>query len=298
MNDGADLYRDLERINARPEVYSRYTADVLWDSPEISEMMLRFHLDGDVDLASRRTEFIVASLAWISTTFGLSEGMSVVDLGCGPGLYTQELARTGAKITGVDLSRRSIDYARGRARDDDLEIDYVLADYLGWQPESRFDLATMIMCDYCALSPPQRAELLRRVERWLEPGGAFLFDVYSLAYYATWEEQVAYGPGLMDGFWSASPYYGFLNTMKYDTDKVVLEKYTIVQESGVSEYFNWFQHYDAPALSAEIEAAGLVVDQLVGDVAGEAFDESRPEFAVIARKPGADVGLAKAASDR
>jgi SAM-dependent methyltransferase len=298
MNDGTELYRILERINARPEVYSRYTADALWNSPDISEMMLRFHLDGEVDLASRRTEFIAASLAWIGKTFGLDDGASVVDLGCGPGLYAHELAKTGARVTGVDFSERSIDHARSRADAAGLDIDYVFADYLAWQPETRFDLATMIMCDYCALSPRQRADLLRRVERLLEPGGAFLFDVYSLAYYATWEEQVAYGPGLMDGFWSASPYYGFLNTLKYDAEKVVLEKYTIVEEAGVTEYLNWFQHYDVAALTAEIEAAGLVVDDFVGDVAGEAFDESAPEFAVIARKPSAGVGLAKDHSDR
>ena len=87
----------------------------------------------------------------------------------------------------------------------------------------------MIMCDYCALSPSQRRRLLERVGEILAPGGAFLFDVYSLAAFETWEEQVAYGPGLMDGFWSAQPYYGFLNTFRYEAERVVLEKYAIVE---------------------------------------------------------------------
>lgn len=279
------IFAALERINERPDVYARYTAPQLWDSPDISEMMLRFHLDGSVDLASRRSEFIVASLGWIGRTFGLGPRSSVVDLGCGPGLYAHELARTGADVTGIDFSARSIDYARDRAREDGLDIDYVYADYLSWQPGTRFDLALMIMCDFCALSPSQRSQLLARAHDLLEPGGAFLFDVYSLAYYATWEEQAAYGPGLMDGFWSARPYYGFLNTYRYDEARVVLEKYTIVEQDRVSEYFNWFQHYDAASLRAEIEAAGLAVEAFVGDVAGEPFDEAGPEFAVIARRP-------------
>ncbi len=279
-----DLFGMLERINQRPAVYSRYTANALWNSPDISEMLLRFHLDGDIDLASRRTEFIDASLGWMDDTFCLGPGSRVVDLGCGPGLYAHELARTGARITGVDFSERSIEYARARANDQSLDIDYVLADYLAWDPEGRFDLATMIMCDYCALSPEQRAKLLQRVRRLLVPGGAFLFDVYSLAYYATWEEQVAYGPGLMDEFWSAQPYYGFLNTFKYDRDHVVLEKYTIVEATEVSEYFSWFQHYDLKGLRAEIEAAGLLLERAVGDVAGAEFEPTAPEFGVIARR--------------
>ena len=280
-----ELYQTLARINERPQPHSRYTAPQLWDSEDISEMMLRFHLDGQIDVASRRSEFIDASLAWMERRFALGSGSRVVDLGCGPGLYAHELARTGAAVTGVDFSRRSIDYARERARTDGLAVEYIYADYLEWQPEERFDLALMIMCDYCALSPAQRTRLLERVHRLLRPGGAFLFDVYSLAYYATWEEQVAYGPGLMDGFWSAKPYYGFLNTFRYDDAGVVLEKYTIVEREGISEYFNWFQHYDVASLRAEVEAAGLQVAEVVGDVAGGPLDQTAPEFGIVVQRP-------------
>ncbi len=124
-----------------------------------------------------------------------------------------------------------------------------------------------------------------RVGDLLAPGGAFLFDVYSLAYFETWEEMTAYGPQMMDGFWSAQPYYGFQDTFKYDDEKVVLEKYVIVERERISEYFNWFQHFDVASLTAEVEAAGLVVDAVFGDVAGATFEPSLPEFAVVVRKP-------------
>ena len=283
--DPEQLYETLERINQRPSVYSRYTADALWTSPDISEMMLRYHLDGAVDLASRRTEFIEASFAWITRRFELGPGRRVIDLGCGPGLYANRLARTGAQVTGVDFSPRSVEYARAQAERDGLAIDYRLGDYLALEIEGGYDLAMMIMCDFCALSPRQRDRLLRRVGDLLAPGGAFLFDVYSLAYFETWEEMTAYGPQMMDGFWSAQPYYGFQDTFKYDDEKVVLEKYVIVERERISEYFNWFQHFDMASLTAEVEAAGLVVDAVFGDVAGATFEPSLPEFAMVVRKP-------------
>lgn len=285
MSTPASLFEVLERINERPPLYSRYTADVLWSSPDISEMMLRYHLDGEVDLASRRTDFIEASFAWIRQRFDLRDGRRAIDLGCGPGLYANRLARTGAAVTGVDISPRSLDYARDAARRDGLEIDYRLGDYLAIELEPGYDLALMIMCDYCALNPGQRGRLLQRVRALLRPGGAFLFDVYSLAAFETWEELTAYGPGLMDGFWSAQPYYGFHNTFRYEDEKVVLEKFVILERDRETEYYNWFQHYDVAALTAEVEAAGLVVDELFGDVAGEPFEPSLPEFAVVARRP-------------
>ena len=277
------IYETLERINRRPDVYSRYTADALWTSPDISEMMLRYHLDGDVDLASRRTDFIEASFAWMRDRFGLGPGVRVIDLGCGPGLYVSRLARTGAQVTGVDFSPRSIEYARERAQREGLDVDYRLGDYLALDIESGYDLATMIMCDYCALSPAQRGRLLRRVAELLKPGGRFLFDVYSLAYFETWDEMAAYGERLMDGFWSAQPYFGFQNTFRYEQEKVVLERYLIVERERQSEYFNWFQHYSLETLSAEVESAGLIVEDVYGDVAGEPFDPSLPEFAIVVR---------------
>jgi SAM-dependent methyltransferase len=287
MSDASILFETLQRISQRPEVYSRYTTNALWSSPDISEMMLRYHLDGDVDLASRRTEFVEESLAWITATFDLGSGSRDVDLGCGPGLYTNRIARTGAQVTGVDISPRSIDYAREQAQSDGLDIDYRLGDYLELDIEPGYDLATMIMCDFCAMSPEQRGRLLRRVGELLAPGGVFLFDVYSVAYFETWEEMAAYGAGMMDGFWSAEPYYGFQNTFKYEVEKVVLEQYLIVERERSTEYYNWFQHYDVASLTAEVEAAGLVVDGVFGDVAGETFEPSLPEFAVVVRKPAA-----------
>jgi SAM-dependent methyltransferase len=279
------LFETLERINERPDVYSRYTADALWTSPDISEMMLRYHLDGNVDLASRRSAFIESSLSWIGDKFELGPDKRVIDLGCGPGLYVNRLAHTGAHVTGVDFSPRSIEYAQASAERSGVDVDYRLGDYLALDIEPGYDLAMMIMCDYCALSPEQRRRLLGRVGELLTPGGAFLFDVNSLALYDTWEEMAAYGEGMMDGFWSSEPYYGFQNTFRYDEVKVVLERYLIIERQRTTEYFNWFQHYSLESLTAEVESAGLVVDEAFGDVAGEEFDYSLPEFAVVVRRP-------------
>jgi len=285
MTEPQDLYETLERIGHKPEVYSRHTVSALWSSPDISEMMLTYHLDTEVDLASRRVEFVERSFDWITQKFQLTEASRVIDLGCGPGLYTNRLARRGAQVTGVDISPRSIEYAREQAATDGLDIDYRLGDYLEIDIEPGYDLATMIMCDYCAISPEQRVRLLRRVGDLLAPGGAFLFDVYSEAYYQTWEESVAFGEGMMDGCWSSEPYFGFLHTFRYDEQKVALEKYVIVERERQTEYFNWFQHYSLASLTAEVESAGLVVDEAYGDVAGEEFDDSLPEFAVVVRRP-------------
>jgi hypothetical protein len=49
--------------------------------------------------------------------------------------------------------------------------------------------------------------------------------------------------------------------------------------------YNWLQYFDPEPLKAEIEERGLVVKDVLGNVAGDAFDPGADEFAVIATKP-------------
>ena len=142
----------------------------------------------------------------------------------------------------------------------------------------------MIMCDFCALSPTQRQQMLAKFREILLPGGAILLDVYSLAAFEQREEAASYGPNLLDGFWSAKTYYGFLNTFKYEEEKVVLDKYTIVEANRTRTVYNWLQYFAPGSLQAEISAAGFSLESNYADGAGTPFDEATSEFAVVGRK--------------
>jgi 2-polyprenyl-3-methyl-5-hydroxy-6-metoxy-1,4-benzoquinol methylase len=247
--------------------------------------MLRYHLNAEIDLSSRRGEFIDRSVAWISSQFNITPATKIADFGCGPGLYTNRLAKQGAKVTGIDFSKTSIEYASKVATGEEVITNYVNQNYLDFETEDRFELILMIMCDFCALSPEQRKLMLRKFHSLLLPGGCVLLDVYSLNAYEHREEATSYGLNLLDGFWSPEMYYGFLNTFKYDEKKVILDKYTIVEAARTRTVYNWLQYFSPEALQKELGRAGFVEQKLYGDVAGTSFDESLDEFAVVGRRP-------------
>jgi SAM-dependent methyltransferase len=280
------LFEFLSEVNRRPEPFAEYTARELWTDAHISRKMLAFHLDPTIDAASRNHGFLDRSTDWIVSHFGLCSGSSVADFGCGPGLYAQRLARRGADVTGIDFSANSLRYARDEAVREGLQIDYVQADYLDFQTERRFDLIIMIMCDFCALSPEQRNLLLRTFRSLLAPNGTILLDVYSLAMLDTREESTTYAPNLMDGFWSSERYFGFLNTFKYERERVLLDKYTIVERDRNRQVFNWLQCFSPAALDGEFTGCGLQVVERWGDVAGSPYSPSATEFAVVATLEG------------
>ena len=279
------MFRQLQEINTRPAPFEHCTVADLWTDEHTSNEMLAFHLDDSIDASSRNAGFIDRSVRWIVSRFHLDEDKCVADFGCGPGLYTTRLASSGAAVTGIDFSDRSVRYARELSERQGLSVEHVHANYLEYETSRRFDLITMIMCDFCALSPHQRRTMLDKYLAFLKPGGAVLLDVYSLRAFDNSDEIATYAPGLLNGFWSSKPYFGFLNTFKYENEKVSLDKYTIVEETRTRVIYNWLQHYDREAVGTEFEDRGFAIEEFLGDVAGAAFDPSSEEFALVARKP-------------
>jgi cyclopropane fatty-acyl-phospholipid synthase-like methyltransferase len=227
--------------------------------------------------------FINRSVEWITSRFGVDAGTKIADFGCGPGLYTTRLAEKQAEVTGIDFSQRSIQYAQDEASGRGLSIEYLNQNYLECDIDNRFDSILMIMCDFCALSPDQRRHLLLEFHRLLESGGHLLLDVYSPVAFEKRKEAARYELNLLNGFWSPSPYYGFLNTFKYDEEKVTLDKYTIVESKRIRTVYNWLQRFTPEALEQEFAECGFAVEATHSDVAGSTYSAQAPEFAVVAK---------------
>ncbi len=279
----ATIFEFLESTHNRPTLFEYESTAQLWDNDYTSQRMLEFHLNANVDISSRRSAFISRSVQWMASHFAIDDHTHVADFGCGPGLYTTALAQRGANVTGIDFSRRSIAYARQIANTQQLAITYHLKNYLEFETDERFDLITLIMCDFCALSPQNRHHLLQSFHKFLKPNGALLFDVFSTVAFDKKKEGVVFQKNILDGFWSSMPYYGFLHTFKYEEEKVILDKYTIVEPKTTRVVYNWLAHFTPETIEQECNHAGFRIDKLIADVAGTPFDANSTEFAIIAR---------------
>src|SRR5512139_2343116 len=99
-----------------------------WHDPDFSRRMLREHLSQAHDAASRRTIIVEEQVEWIHQQVLNSRASRVLDLGCGPGLYSSRLAQRGHTCVGIDFSPASIEYARRTAQSQQLACEYHLAD--------------------------------------------------------------------------------------------------------------------------------------------------------------------------
>jgi 2-polyprenyl-3-methyl-5-hydroxy-6-metoxy-1,4-benzoquinol methylase len=125
-----------------PTPYDKGT-DMMWTDEHISKFLLEAHLNPETGAASRTPTEIDKTVDMIDKK--LRPGSVILDLGCGPGLYTERLAKKGHRVTGVDFSRNSIAYAIEQREKHQSNIEYLNADYLNLDFESQFDLIMMIV---------------------------------------------------------------------------------------------------------------------------------------------------------
>lgn len=256
---------------------------LFWDDPHISSQMLKAHLNPDHDRASRRPEIIQKSVDWLIASLGLQPGDSVLDLGCGPGLYASRLAESGLRVTGVDYSRRSIDYAIQYARSNNLDIHYRYQNYLTLEDENQYDTALLIYGDFCPLSPDQRKRLLSNVHRALKPCGYFVLDVTTPLHRQKYGARNGWYAA-ETGFWKPGPHLVLEEGFDYPEQAIFLDQAIVIEESGeVSVYRNWFQDFTLETITAELEAGGFTIQSVWSDLTGQPYLESTGWIGVVAK---------------
>ena len=278
------MFKELEEINSSPDPFQFYTADTLWTDNHISKKMLESDLNEDIEVSIQNREFINHSVDWIVTHFGIEKNRRVADFGCGMGTYATQLAEKGADVTGIDFSETFIQHAKEVAKQKEMDINYVLQDSLEFETEERFDLITLLLCDFCALSPSQRKTMLKKFYKFLKPDGSVLIDVYSLNAFNQREEAETYEHSRLNGFWSPENYYCFQNMFKYDEEKVVLDKYTIIEEKRTRVVYNWLQYYNMDSLRKEFEENDFEVEGFYADVTGTTISPESLEIVIVAKK--------------
>ncbi len=102
----------------------------------------------------------------------------VLDLACGTGRMTLELARRGYDMTGIDYSVEMLDVARGEAEREGLDVLWLCQDMREFELYGTVDAAVSCLDSMNHLTEPSDLRrCLSLVHNYLIPDGIFIFDV-------------------------------------------------------------------------------------------------------------------------
>lgn len=218
------------------------------------------------------TKGTVREVDHLVSSLGLRPGMRVLDVGCGPGRHSHELARRGFVVHGIDISQTFIDLAvatsppnatfeRRDARD--LESDPRF--------DSQFD-AVICLCQGAfglMTANGDDRRVLAGMARALTPGGRLALSAFN-AYFA-----VRYHDGA-----------------HFDAQTGVSHERTeVLNPAGEAAMVDlWTGCYTPRELRLLLGAVGLVIDSISsvepGKYGSDPPTTESPEFLVLATRPG------------
>jgi SAM-dependent methyltransferase len=140
--------------------------------------MLREHLSQEHDRASRRSTVIDAHVQWIHSQLLNARPSRMLDLGCGPGLYTSRLAQLGHECVGIDFSPASLAHAQQEARAAGLSCTYRCEDLRVADLGGGYDLVMLIYGELNAFAPEYARAVLSKTNAALSDGGTLLLEAH------------------------------------------------------------------------------------------------------------------------
>lgn len=221
---------------------------------------------------------IAQETAQISKLLDVAPGASVLDLCCGTGRYSVELAKLGYRVSGVDRTRPYLDKARALAAEQGVSVEYVEDDMRSFRREDAFDAAVNLFTSFGYFEDPEDdLRVLRNLRASLRPGGRLVMDMAgreALAAKYTPRDWMEFADGALLLF-----------------DREVLPGWSelrnrwIFLKNGERTEFN-FTHriYSGDSLSRALMDAGFAVEGIYGSLDGSPYDRSATRLVAVARK--------------
>jgi SAM-dependent methyltransferase len=254
--------------------------------PGFSWRMLAEHLSQAHDAASRRFGTIDRHVAWIHRELLGGQPGRVLDLGCGPGLYTSRLARLGHECVGVDFSPASIAYARQQAEREGPRCTYHLADIRTADYGRGFDLAMQIYGEFNVFRPADARRILDKAGAALRPGGALLLEAHTFAAVQALGKQPATWYSAERGLFSDQPYL-CLHEAFWDAEQAAAtERYYVVDAptGEMTPHASTTQAYTDEGYRALLRECGFGEIAVLPALSGDAADATADLLVLVARR--------------
>lgn len=275
---------DIVHRQSAPEPWAE-GEKIPWNDLDFSGRMLNEHLSQEHDAASRRSNIIDRHVRWIDDRVLSRNPVRILDLGCGPGLYTSRLARLGHSCVGIDFSPASIAYAKEQAEEEGLECTYIHQDIRTADYGSGYGLAMLIFGEFNVFRPAEARGIVEKVHHALEPNGFLLLEPHTFEIVQKIGEQPSSWYSAERGLFSDEPHLCMEENYWDAEGKVAITRYYIISAvtGEVTRHSSSMQAY------TNDQYRSLLVDSGFGEVEfyeslGEITDSAGSDLMAILSK--------------
>ena len=224
-----------------------------------------------------RWEAAVEDIDKVLALTQIGEGSAVIDLGCGPGRHSLELARRGYDVVGVDRTSPFLEEAAGRARKENLNIEFLLEDIRSFVRPGCFDLALSLFTSFGYFEDGEdNQHVLDNSYKSLKYGGSLVLEMM--------------GKEILARIFLERDWYRVGDTYVLQERKVIADwtrvwnRWILITETDRREFnvVHWI--YSAAELMKMLEQSGFKDIQLLGDLTGSPYDGQASKLVAVAKK--------------
>jgi len=219
-------------------------------------------------------EQTTAEAEFLIQNLNCAPGAHVLDVPCGNGRLTFELANRGYRVTGIDLAEEFIEEARARAAGGSPSVEFVLGDMRNIEGQSIYDGAVCFGNSFGFLEYADMEKFLAAVARALKSGARFVVNTAMAAesVLPDFEEQSCHEMG------------DIVMTIKerYVAEESCVESEYIFERNGATDSRkakHWI--YTAAEIRRMLERAGFDVLNCYGSMKGDPFKLGSRELFVV-----------------
>ncbi|REH97593.1 hypothetical protein DOS70_01580 [Staphylococcus felis] len=264
--------------------FSEESGESIWTHSKFQNFILQSHLNDNIKGGGRGLKFVDLASSFISEVALQYSVETILDIGCGPGLYSKILAEKGFELTGIDVSKVSIDFAKKNAANAQLDINYINDDIKTCEIRNKFDMAMILYQTYSTFTLEDRTKILKKIYNSLNEEGLLLLDVPSVSLYQKlidinlWETNKEYDEIFNDNLLILTKH------QKYKNNLMLNKAIYYFKQDGIYDFNEWYQHFSLTTIKNELDLVGFKTIAVYSDVDGSDYQDGANCITILCKK--------------
>ena len=232
---------------------------------------------GPIMFTQKRLEEAVTHVEQIIPLLGIKPPMRILDLGCGVGRHSLELARREFLVTGVDRTERYLKQASEKAKKQKLKVEFIQDDMRNFCRPDTFDAAINMFTSFTYFEDPEEdRQVVLNVYQSLKLGGVFLLHTHGKEILArifqerSWEERNGI---LVLEERNISRNWGWIE-----------RRVIIIKDDKRTEFNVTHRLYSATEMATLFSSVGFKYVDVYGDFDGGSYDQTAKTLVVVGHK--------------